>query len=40
MRDRIGWQFYQAGHMLYIDTEQHAKLKKDFTEFLGGAIPK
>jgi len=40
MRKRISWDFYQAGHMLYIDSDQHAKLKHDFTEFLSGAVPK
>ncbi len=34
MHDRISWQFYQSGHMLYIDSDQHAKLKKDVTEFI------
>jgi carboxypeptidase C (cathepsin A) len=40
MHDRISWQFYQSGHMLYIDTEQHAKLKKDVTEFISSSLPK
>jgi carboxypeptidase C (cathepsin A) len=40
MRKHITWDFYQAGHMLYIDSDQHAKLKHDFTEFISGAMPK
>jgi carboxypeptidase C (cathepsin A) len=39
MHSRITWDFYEAGHMLYIDSGQHAKLKRDFTEFLSGALP-
>ena len=30
----ITWQFYQAGHMMYIDKESHAKLKQDITAFI------
>ena len=40
MHSRINWTFYEAGHMLYIDSDSHAKLKKDFTEFVAGAMPK
>jgi carboxypeptidase C (cathepsin A) len=36
----ISWQFYQAGHMMYIDRESHAKLKKDVTEFMESALPR
>ena len=25
--------------MLYIDSDSHAKLKRDFAEFLAGALP-
>jgi len=39
MHKRITWNFYQAGHMLYIDSDQHAKLKHDFTEFMQSALP-
>ena len=40
MHKNISWQFYQAGHMLYIDSDSHAKLKHDFSEFLSSALPK
>jgi carboxypeptidase C (cathepsin A) len=40
MRDRISWSFYQAGHMLYIDSESHAKLKTDVTSLFNSALPK
>ena len=40
MHKNIVWDFYQAGHMLYIDSDSHAKLKHDFTEFLRSALPK
>jgi carboxypeptidase C (cathepsin A) len=39
MHRNITWDFYQAGHMLYIDSDQHAKLKRDFSEFLSNALP-
>ncbi len=40
MHKRITWDYYQAGHMLYIDSDSHAKLKHDFGEFVSGALPK
>jgi carboxypeptidase C (cathepsin A) len=40
MHKNITWQFYQSGHMLYIDSDSHAKLKHDFSEFLSSALPK
>lgn len=40
MHKRITWDYYQAGHMLYIDSDSHAKLKHDFGEFVAGALPK
>jgi carboxypeptidase C (cathepsin A) len=40
MHSRINWAYYQSGHMLYIDSDSHAKLKHDFTEFVGSATPK
>jgi carboxypeptidase C (cathepsin A) len=40
MHKNITWDFYQSGHMLYIDSDSHAKLKHDITEFLSGALPK
>jgi carboxypeptidase C (cathepsin A) len=38
MRKNITWNFYQAGHMLYIDSDSIVKLKKDITEFMAGAM--
>jgi carboxypeptidase C (cathepsin A) len=40
MHDRIKFDYYQAGHMLYIDSDSHAKMKKDFGDFMAGALPK
>ena len=40
MHKNITWAFYQAGHMLYIDSDSHAKLKHDFLEFVRSALPK
>jgi carboxypeptidase C (cathepsin A) len=40
MHKNITWDFYQAGHMLYIDSDSHAKLRHDFGEFLSGSMPK
>jgi carboxypeptidase C (cathepsin A) len=39
MHKRITWNFYQAGHMLYIDSDQHAKLKQDFSQFVQNSLP-
>jgi carboxypeptidase C (cathepsin A) len=40
MHKQITWDFYQAGHMLYIDSDSHAKLKHDFSDFIASCIPK
>ncbi len=40
MHNRISWQFYESGHMLYIDGPSHTKLKHDFGEFVSSAMPK
>jgi carboxypeptidase C (cathepsin A) len=40
MHKNITWDFYQAGHMLYIDSDSHTKLKHDFSEFVSSALPK
>jgi carboxypeptidase C (cathepsin A) len=40
MHKRISWAFFQAGHMLYIDSDSHTKLRHDVGEFLSGALPK
>jgi carboxypeptidase C (cathepsin A) len=40
MHKNISWQFYPAGHMLYIDSDSHSKLKHDFDQFVTSALPK
>ncbi len=39
MHKRISWAYYQAGHMLYIDSESHAKLRRDVAAFMSSALP-
>ncbi len=39
MHKNISWDFYQAGHMLYIDSDSHAKLKKDISDFISSSLP-
>jgi carboxypeptidase C (cathepsin A) len=39
MHQQITWQFYEAGHMMYIERESHAKLKRDFADFIKRSIP-
>jgi len=36
----ITWAYYDAGHMMYIEKGSREKLKKDFAEFVGSAMPK
>jgi len=33
-KDRVHMGYYEAGHMMYIHKESHAKLKKDLAEFI------
>jgi carboxypeptidase C (cathepsin A) len=40
MHKNITWDFYHAGHMLYIDSDSHAKLKKDISDFITNSLPK
>jgi len=40
MQKNVSWSYYEAGHMLYIDSDSGAKLKRDVMEFLGAAVPK
>jgi carboxypeptidase C (cathepsin A) len=40
MHKNVTWNFYEAGHMLYIDGESIAKFKHDISEFMAGAMPK
>ncbi|HEY2951871.1 MAG TPA: peptidase S10 [Verrucomicrobiae bacterium] len=39
MHNNITWQFYEAGHMMYIDRQSHVKLKRDISDFISKAIP-
>ena len=39
MHKNLTWDFYQSGHMLYIDSDSSAKFRKDVGEFLTSAIP-
>ncbi len=34
MLKNIDWQYYEAGHMMYIDAPSHKKLKQDFANFV------
>jgi carboxypeptidase C (cathepsin A) len=40
MHRNIVWNYYQAGHMMYIDSDSSAKLKKDIVDFMTAAMPK
>lgn len=40
MHKQITWDFYQSGHMLYIDSDSHARLKHDFSDFIQSCLPK
>lgn len=40
MHKNITWDFYQAGHMLYIDSDSHAKMKHDISDFILNSLPK
>ncbi len=40
MHKNISWDFYQSGHMLYIDSDSHTKLKHDVSDFIASALPK
>jgi carboxypeptidase C (cathepsin A) len=39
MHKNIIWNYYQAGHMMYIDSDSRAKLKKDMADFIKSALP-
>jgi carboxypeptidase C (cathepsin A) len=40
MHKNVTWDFYEAGHMLYIDSDSGAKLKHDISEWIASALPK
>jgi carboxypeptidase C (cathepsin A) len=39
MHKNMTWDFYQSGHMLYIDSDSRVKLKNDIADFYQRAIP-
>ena len=39
MHKRITWDYYPSGHMLYIDSDSHTKLKHDFSTWMSDALP-
>ena len=39
MLKNVDWQYYEAGHMMYIDHDSHKKLKQDFADFVKRAVP-
>jgi carboxypeptidase C (cathepsin A) len=39
MHKNIVCKYFQAGHMMYIDSDSRVKLKKDMTEFILSALP-
>jgi carboxypeptidase C (cathepsin A) len=39
MHKNIIWNYYQAGHMMYIDSDSKAKLKHDVAEYMTAALP-
>jgi carboxypeptidase C (cathepsin A) len=39
MHKNITWNYCQAGHMMYIDSDSRAKLKKDMADFIKSALP-
>jgi carboxypeptidase C (cathepsin A) len=38
MHRNITWQYYEAGHMMYIERESHAKLKRDIADFIRKSV--
>jgi carboxypeptidase C (cathepsin A) len=39
LRKNVSMDFFKAGHMMYIDRREHARLKKDVEEFMKASIP-
>ncbi len=37
-RKKVSFTTYEAGHMVYIDSASHAKMKKDLVEFMGKSL--
>jgi carboxypeptidase C (cathepsin A) len=40
LRKNLTEAYYEAGHMMYIDVRELAKLKKDVQTFVAGALKK
>ena len=38
-RKNISFATYESGHMVYIDSGSHVKMKKDLAEFMGKCLP-
>ncbi len=38
IRKNVSMDYFAAGHMMYIDRREHAKLKKDIADFVRGAM--
>src|SRR5207237_7589657 len=36
----ISYATYQSGHMVYLDSQSHAKMKQDFETFIVSMIPR
>jgi carboxypeptidase C (cathepsin A) len=39
-RQSVSYATYEAGHMVYIDRAEHAKMKKDLVDFMEKCLPK
>jgi carboxypeptidase C (cathepsin A) len=37
-RKNVSFTTYEAGHMVYIDSASHVKMKKDLVEFMGKSM--
>lgn len=40
LRKNISFEYYESGHMMYIETKSLAKLKADVAAFMAGAMKK
>jgi len=38
-RKNISFTTYEAGHMVYVDSGSHQKMKKDLVEFMNQSLP-
>ena len=37
VRKNVSMDYFEGGHMMYIDRKAHAKLKKDISDFIRGS---